>query len=68
MLHCSEKIGDAYFQTPRNTIREFVGLLAVLEQNPDTSWREILGSVDIASDRDGDLHVDDEDELTSFRI
>jgi hypothetical protein len=68
MLHCSEKIGDAYFQTPRNTIREFVGLLAVLEQNPDTSWREILGSVDIASDRDGDLHVDDEDELTAFRI
>lgn len=68
MMHCSEKIGDAYFQTPRNTIREFVGLLAVLEQNPDTSWREILGGVQIASDRDGDLPMDDEDELTSFRI
>ena len=68
MLHCSQKIGDAYFQTPRNTIREFVGLLAVLEQNPGTSWRDILGSVEIANDRDGDLHVDDDDELTSFRI
>ena len=67
MLHCSERIGDAYFQTPRNTIREFVGLLSVLEQNPGASWREILGSVEIAADRDGDLH-DGDDELTSFRI
>ncbi len=32
--HCRKQIGDAYFRTPRNTIREFLGLLAVLEQNP----------------------------------
>lgn len=73
MLHCSDKIGDSYFQTPRNTIREFVGLLAVLEQNPNASWREILGSVEIAADREGDLVIPDgpddiDDELTSARI
>src|SRR5258708_11587080 len=70
MAHCSQKIGDSYFQTPRNTIREFVSLLAVLEQNPGTSWREILGGIEIAHDRDGDVHDDEppDDELSSFRI
>ncbi|MGQ4819019.1 BREX system ATP-binding domain-containing protein, partial [Enterococcus faecium] len=36
MTHCSSRIGDAYFRTPRTTIKEFVNLLAVLEQNPGT--------------------------------
>ena len=34
MQHCSQRIGEAYFRTPRNTIKEFVNLLAVLDQNP----------------------------------
>ena len=34
MAHCSSRIGDDYFRTPRTTIKEFVNLLAVLEQNP----------------------------------
>ena len=36
MAHCSNRIGDAYFQTPRNTVKAFVNLLSVLEQNPGT--------------------------------
>ena len=38
MAHCSTRIGDAYFRTPRTTIKEFVDLLAVLEQNPAAHW------------------------------
>lgn len=45
MLHCSQRIGDAYFRTPRNTVKAFVDLLAVLEQNPQTSWQQLLDQV-----------------------
>jgi len=45
--HCSKKIGDAYFRTPRNTIRAFLDMLAVLEQNPGTDWATLLGRVEI---------------------
>ena len=72
MAHCSNRIGDAYFRTPRNTVREFVNLLSVLEQNPDSDWRVLLGSVDPAegqkqgSDFAG---IDEEDdELASFKL
>ncbi len=51
LMHCSKKIGDDYFRTPRNTIRAFLDMLAILEQNPDEDWRTMLGSVDINPDR-----------------
>ncbi|MGE5313933.1 MAG: ATP-binding protein [Acidobacteriota bacterium] len=61
MDHCSKKIGDAYFRTPRNTITSFVNLLSVLEQNHHTSWQEILGTVDINPDINPDLDIPIED-------
>ena len=51
LTHCSKKIGDDYFRTPRNTIRAFLDMLAILEQNPDEHWGTLLGSVDITPDR-----------------
>jgi hypothetical protein len=50
MNHCSQRIGEAYFRTPRNTTKAFVDLLAVLDQNSDADWRTLLGDVDIALD------------------
>lgn len=55
MTHCSKRIGEAYFRTPRNTITAFVNLLAVLEQNPSVSWREVLGNVQLAVEANPDL-------------
>ena len=55
MTHCSTRIGDAYFRTPRSTIKEFVNLLAVLEQNPGTDWALLIGSVDITPESNPDL-------------
>ena len=49
--HCSKKIGDDYFRTPRNTIRAFLDLLAILEQNPGAEWTTLLGAIDITPDR-----------------
>lgn len=64
MVHCSQKIGDAYFRTPRNTVTAFVNLLAVLEQNPGVSWQQLLGQVEIPADVNPDLQPleDDEDD------
>ena len=66
MLHCSQKIGDAYFRTPRNTVTAFVNLLAVLEQNIGTSWQQLLEHVHVAQDVNPDLQplddVEDDDQ------
>ena len=50
MQHCSKRIGDAYFRTPRNTVISFVNLLSVLEQNPNANWQELVGQTDVAKD------------------
>jgi len=39
---CQQRMGAAYFQTPRDTVKDFVGLLQVLQQNPTTSWNLLL--------------------------
>ena len=72
MTHCSNRIGDAYFRTPRNTVTAFVNLLSVLEQNPGANWRELIGSVDVAEDGGDDMSdITDgstDDELASFKL
>lgn len=64
MTHCSTRIGDAYFRTPRTTIKEFVNLLAVLEQNPGTPWEPLVGAVALEEETNPDLAPlpDDTDE------
>jgi len=53
--HCSNTIGDAYFRTPRNTIKAFADMMSVLEQNQDMEWSDLLGSVAIPEDRASDM-------------
>ena len=67
LQHCSKKIGDDYFRTPRNTIRAFLDLLAILDQNPGASWTSLLGAVEIAPDRPVS-QPDIDDNLTGFTI
>lgn len=63
LQHCSKKIGDDYFRTPRNTIRAFLDLLAILEQNPDADWVALLGTVEVVPERPV-LQADIEDKAT----
>lgn len=55
MAHCANRVGDAYFRTPRTTIKEFINLLAVLDQNPETPWDALVERVQLAEDPDPDL-------------
>ena len=71
MTHCSTRIGDAYFRTPRNTVKEFVNMLSVLEQNTGANWRDLVGSVQPEDDGDLDSEMvgkDEDDELVSFKL
>ncbi|PHU99648.1 ATP-binding protein [Iodobacter sp. BJB302] len=47
MEHCSSRIGDSYFRTPRTTITSFINLLAVLEQNTGAAWQDLLGGIEV---------------------
>jgi hypothetical protein len=42
MSHCSSKLGADFFLTPRDSVKAFVGMLSVIEQNPATSWKALL--------------------------
>lgn len=53
--HCSQKIGDAYFRTPRNTIKAFIDLLAVLEQNPTIALESLIGEIMIKEEEISDI-------------
>lgn len=61
MEHCSSRIGEAYFRTPRTTITAFVNLLAILDQNRTVSWQDLLGDVVLTEEANPDLApIDDE--------
>lgn len=76
MAHCDRRVGEAYFRTPRTTVKAFVQMLSVLEQNPGTKWQDILGQVEVPADLQGQQEAvpeggtqpGDDDELTSFRL
>ena len=62
---CQKRMGAAYFQTPRETIKDFIGLLNVLEQNSATDWRAMIASITTTAssepaavpDQDGDAQT-----------
>jgi hypothetical protein len=55
MAHCSNRIGDAYFRTPRNTVKAFVDMLSVLDQNSHITWDRLVEDINIDSDSNPDL-------------
>lgn len=76
LAHCSQRIGDAYFRTPRNTIKAFVDLLAVLEQSPEVQWSQLLSQVHLTTESNTDMPElsipcdddEDDDNLATFRL
>ena len=71
LKHCSQKIGDAYFRTPRNTIKAFVDMLAILDQNPNIEWSQLIKKTEIKEGQASDMpevEFSSEDELKNFTI
>ncbi|MCZ4338178.1 ATP-binding protein [Shewanella colwelliana] len=69
--HCSKTIGDAYFRTPRNTIKAFLDMLAVVDQNPSIVWDSLISSVSIEEEKPSDVELEfeeSEDGLADFKL
>ncbi|MEO3684549.1 ATP-binding protein [Shewanella vesiculosa] len=69
--HCSQTIGDAYFRTPRNTIKAFLDMLAVVDQNPSIVWDSLISSVSIEEEKPSDVELEveeSEDGLADFKL
>ncbi|MDP2716918.1 MULTISPECIES: ATP-binding protein [Chromatiaceae] len=71
LKHCSQTIGDAYFRTPRNTIKAFLDMIAVIDQNPSIAWNSLVASVSIEEEKPSDVELDiedTEDDLADFKL
>jgi len=75
----NEVLGAQYYKTPRDIVRSFVGLLNVLEQNPDRKWQDFLNqelvkpaekllSVEEEIAREGPVANDGKEDLASFKL
>jgi hypothetical protein len=66
LRYCAARVGDAYFRTPRETIKGFLDLLALLDQNPGLDWRSVIDTVDLSAGLSPDSA--DDDGLSAFRL
>lgn len=55
LTYCHERLGEASYRNPRSTIRGFLDLLAILEQNPGTLWQDLFPSLEFTPDSNPDL-------------
>lgn len=63
LAHCNQRIGAAYFQTPRNTIRAFLDLLGILEQHPELDWRALVQAAEVGLESNTDAEPVDEADM-----
>ena len=73
LIHCSKQIGDAYFKTPRNTIKAFIDFLVTLDQSDNLKWGNLVSEVKVSLEHDSDMPTIDtddniDDELTTFKL
>ncbi|WP_018404045.1 ATP-binding protein [Marinobacter gelidimuriae] len=76
LQHCSKTLGDAYFRTPRNTIKAFLDMLSVLDQNPSIQWSDLVEKITLETERPSDVDIEivdsddaeSSDDLANFKI
>ncbi|MFA6132802.1 MAG: ATP-binding protein [Phycisphaerae bacterium] len=73
LASCQQRMGAAYFQTPRETIKDWVGLLNVVQQNSTADWKQLIGEIKTVAAGSVDPSVaaatkDADDDLTTFKM
>jgi len=73
LASCAQRMGAAYYQTPRETIKDWVGLLNVVQQNPAADWRQLVGEIKTVAPTQVDPSMaaavpDGDDDLASFKL
>ncbi len=67
---CHNRMGATFFQTPRDTVKDFVNLLNAIEQNPGKSWQSYIEKLESSSENviaSKDAQTADDD-LSEFRL
>lgn len=68
---CNERMGAAYFQTPRDTVKDFVSLLNMLAQDKSLEWKTLLhgdGRLARKASPDKSSFPARSDDLTEFKL
>jgi hypothetical protein len=65
LTFCNDRIGAAYFQSPRASVRAFLDLLAVAEARPDIPMSALLEGVDLSDDGAAQEKASPSDDLES---
>lgn len=74
LSYCANVLGSEFYMTPGDVVKKFVGFLSVIEQNPQTSWQELLKMTPVESlslsqnDTQSNLTTEDNDELVSMKL
>lgn len=79
MNHCAQQVGDRFYRNPRETVKQFTQFLAILDQNPDLQWQDLVENVTLDEDRppeelqpvgasDEDAQMDGDDGLAEFEL
>ncbi|HEX8522068.1 MAG TPA: ATP-binding protein [Tepidisphaeraceae bacterium] len=66
---CQQRMGAKYFQSPRETVKDFTNLLNVLEQNPGAEWKQLIGEIKTTGAQASEpafAAADADDDLMSF--
>jgi hypothetical protein len=66
--HCSKTLGAEFFRTPRDSVKGFVGFLSVLEQNPGTDWKVVLGQTKLEITPPNDVELASTEESTATTL
>jgi hypothetical protein len=48
--HCASTLGSDFFLTPRGVVKGFVGLLSIIEQNPQANIDELIGATNVSTE------------------
>ena len=71
LADCAKRMGAAYFQTPRETIKDWIGLLNVIQQNNSVDWRQLIGTIQTEKMLQNETKKEskkDDDDLASFTL
>ena len=73
MTYCAKTLGSEFNMTPGDVIKKYVGFLSVIEQNPETSWQELLNispkdSKTEVNEENPLVQVSNDDELVSLKL
>ena len=58
MERCSNQVGEKYFKNPRETVREFVNFISILEQNPELEWQELIDDLNVQDGQENEALSD----------